>query len=513
MPASPLPNVKVKFWNRTGQPLAGGKVYTYVAGSVNTSKTTWKDYNKVTANSNPVILDAYGEADIWLDGNYKINLTDSADVNQWSAPIDNVSSISQLNTVLTSTGSSNAYVLTPSPAITSYTGGIFTFIPNFTNTGPATINISGLGAIALKKYGSNALVSGDVVSGTIVTIYYDGTNFQVANPAIFPSGSAALPSVAVGNATTGLYSSSANVLNIATNGVSRASIGSTGDWTIGSAGVNGLRYFDIVNRDVTSGSSGVITRLITKNVAGSGDAVSEIVKYKNGNWLFNNSETDTAASYLYTMGCFAGVNFLSYQYANSGTVDHRVAGVTSVNGENCVASTMYGKDSAGNLQAYAKYSAKIVDNTNGLEDGSIVLQASKAGTLTDTLEAGFNSSGQNVFKIQGTDIWTSGEKVIAQCRFNASSGTPTIVDSYNVSSITDNGVGDFTINLTTGIATATKMHAQISVGLQNFMPQGFISTITTSSVRVLTRIWTSGTAEAQADLVNDVFVTIYGKVY
>lgn len=180
MPTSPLPNIKVRFWNRAGTaPLAGGKVYTYVAGSINTNKTSWKDANKAAVNTNPIILDAYGEADIWLDGLYKINLTDSADVNQWAAPIDNVASLSTDNIIYTTTGTPNAYILTPNPAIISYTDSTFTLITNFTNTGPATINISGLGAQTLTKDGAVALESGDMVSGGVYTITYDGSNFQV----------------------------------------------------------------------------------------------------------------------------------------------------------------------------------------------------------------------------------------------------------------------------------------------------------------------------------------------
>lgn len=181
MTSSPIPNAKAKFWNRAGQPLAGGKLYTYVAGSVNTNKATYKDYNNTMTNTNPVILDAYGEADIWLDGIYKLNLTDSNDVAQWSVPIDNVSSINTTNTTYTTTGSGNAYILTPSPAITSYVGSSFTIIPNFTNTAPATININGLGVVNLTKNGSTALVANDLISGQFYTIAFDGINFQVTN--------------------------------------------------------------------------------------------------------------------------------------------------------------------------------------------------------------------------------------------------------------------------------------------------------------------------------------------
>ena len=42
----------------------------------------------------------------------------------------------------------------------------------------------------------------------------------------------------------------------------------------------------------------------------------------------------------------------------------------------------------------------------------------------------------------------------AWVRFNVSGGAPSIVASYNVTSITDNGVGDFTVNFTTAFSSA-----------------------------------------------------------
>lgn len=50
---------------------AGYKVFTYIAGT-STKKTTWTDQTKAVVNTNPIILDSQGMADIWLDGSYKI---------------------------------------------------------------------------------------------------------------------------------------------------------------------------------------------------------------------------------------------------------------------------------------------------------------------------------------------------------------------------------------------------------------------------------------------------------
>jgi len=54
-----------------GTPNAGGKVYTYQAGTT-TLVTTYNDPGLRTANTNPISLDAEGQADIWLSGPYKL---------------------------------------------------------------------------------------------------------------------------------------------------------------------------------------------------------------------------------------------------------------------------------------------------------------------------------------------------------------------------------------------------------------------------------------------------------
>ena len=76
---TPIPFVKARFFDRCGKPLAGGKVYTYEANTT-TDKTTYKDPYGLTPNTNPIILDAAGEADIYLDGTYRIRITDRNDV-------------------------------------------------------------------------------------------------------------------------------------------------------------------------------------------------------------------------------------------------------------------------------------------------------------------------------------------------------------------------------------------------------------------------------------------------
>lgn len=80
----------------------------------------------------------------------------------------------------TSGGAADAQTLTPSPAITSYsTGYRFAFKAGFTNTGACTINVSGLGAKSLVSQGGAALIAGQIITGNVYMIAYDGTNFYV----------------------------------------------------------------------------------------------------------------------------------------------------------------------------------------------------------------------------------------------------------------------------------------------------------------------------------------------
>lgn len=74
-----LPNPKSQWFNSSGAPLSGGKIYTYEPGT-STAKNTYSDHLGATANANPVILDSRGEATIYWDGSYKVIVKDSADV-------------------------------------------------------------------------------------------------------------------------------------------------------------------------------------------------------------------------------------------------------------------------------------------------------------------------------------------------------------------------------------------------------------------------------------------------
>jgi hypothetical protein len=75
--ASLTPSPKMQFFTANGTPLVGGRLYTYAAGTT-TPLATYTDSTGTSANTNPIILDSRGEANVWL-GNllYKFTLNDS----------------------------------------------------------------------------------------------------------------------------------------------------------------------------------------------------------------------------------------------------------------------------------------------------------------------------------------------------------------------------------------------------------------------------------------------------
>lgn len=83
--ASLSPTPKLQFFGTDGLPLVGGKLYTYAAGTT-TPLASYTDHTGNTANTNPVILDSNGEADVWLPEttSYKYVLKDADDVTLYT---------------------------------------------------------------------------------------------------------------------------------------------------------------------------------------------------------------------------------------------------------------------------------------------------------------------------------------------------------------------------------------------------------------------------------------------
>ena len=157
--------------NTTGQPVVTGTTITSTAFNALTadlatglSTCMTKDGQTTpTANipmgSNKITGMADGTA-----------ATDAANLSQAQSTATKLLTVSGTDTI-TASGS---------PTVTAYaTGAMYYFTPAATNTGAATINIDSLGAKSITKNGTTALAAGDLTSGKVAVVVYDGTRFQL----------------------------------------------------------------------------------------------------------------------------------------------------------------------------------------------------------------------------------------------------------------------------------------------------------------------------------------------
>lgn len=133
---SPVPFLKPHWTNRSGQPCAGCLLNSYIAGTT-TPQQTFSDALGINPNTNPVVLDAFGEAFVFLLANsYKLTLTTPSGVLMWTA--DNVTSSN-----LSLLASNNVWTGTNTFQATTTFNGHVNFNVGFVSLGPNTIGGGG----------------------------------------------------------------------------------------------------------------------------------------------------------------------------------------------------------------------------------------------------------------------------------------------------------------------------------------------------------------------------------
>ena len=131
---SPIGGAGWQFFDSNGNPLTGGKLYTYAAGTT-TPQTSYTTTAGNVAHTNPIVLDAAGRVpsggEIWLSSaQYKFVLTSSADV--LIATYDNILGIGvnlQTPQNFTGTGAQTNFTLSSAPdgenATSIYINGVY----------------------------------------------------------------------------------------------------------------------------------------------------------------------------------------------------------------------------------------------------------------------------------------------------------------------------------------------------------------------------------------------------
>lgn len=178
---SPIFGAGHQFFDNQGVILAGGKIWTYLAGTT-TLQGTWTDSTQVTSNANPIILDSTGRTttEIWLQAStlYKYIVTDSDD-NQIGIAWDNIAGLNDITSSVT-VSEWSATSLTP-----TYISATSFSVPG-NNTATFTVN---------------RRIQAVVSAGTIYGYVYSSTFSTVTTVVIVPDSTSldsGLSSVSVG---------------------------------------------------------------------------------------------------------------------------------------------------------------------------------------------------------------------------------------------------------------------------------------------------------------------------
>ena len=152
----------------------------------------------------------------------------------------------------TTTGSANTYVLTPSPALSTYTKGLrITLFVNVANTGSSTLNINGLGVKTLKKNDGSTYGAGELKINTPYTFVYNGTDFLADSTGGREVGEATLEYVDFYTDVSAAYHLTGLQLSVARSALASTTVG---DYALIGGGYDGNMNVDFSVVDAFNGS-------------------------------------------------------------------------------------------------------------------------------------------------------------------------------------------------------------------------------------------------------------------
>ena len=328
-----------------------------------------------------------------------------------------------------------------------------------------------LGTLALPSYSfvgdtntglySSAADSMSLVTNGVARLTINNSGTTLASGVLSaPTGSAAAPSYTfTGDTNTGIYRSAADTINIATNGVSRFQIDSTGAVTIpGSLTVNGV----FTASGGLGGDGSAITNINASNITSgtlSDARLSTNVALLNGNQTFTGANTFTNAANSFT-GSGAGLTSLNASNVTSGTLaDARLSSNVAL--LNRASQTFTGNNTFTGMTSFGSavlvagagqnvlYGVADVTSTGNL----LLLQTESAGVYTDRFRVSATGA------VTAASFAGSGAGLTSLNASNLASGT---VPSARIS-------GTYSNNLTFSGQTTFGSAATVVAGGQNLI--------------------------------------------
>jgi hypothetical protein len=418
-----------QFFDDNGSPLVGGKLYSYAAGTT-TLLTTYTTSAGTVANTNPIILNAGGRTpnEIWQATGILLKFVLYNSDNELIGSYDGIPSINDpfgINSQLSSVAGTNSITATATPTLTAYaTGAIYSFIAANTNSGAATLSIDGLTATSITKNGSVALSAGDIQSGKMMLVEYDGTTFQLVNNIVYGGSitngtivSLTAP-LGVSNGGTGASTLTANNVLLG-NGVAALQTvapGASGSVLVsnGTTWVSGVPFTPSAVGQVpfsTDGATYTATQKITQGTVQASTSGTSIDFTGIPSWvkritvMFNGVSTNGSSSIIIQLGISSGPETTSYSSTGTRTSGGVIATNAFTTGfaiDNFAASSYvrYGSATISLFQA----SSNAWTYTSLMSDQTVPIQGMGAGykALAATLDR------VRITTVGGTDTFDAG---------------------------------------------------------------------------------------------------------
>jgi hypothetical protein len=458
-----------------GAPLSGGKIYTYLAGS-STFATTYCDNLGVTQQANPIILNSLGlpSSPIWFLGGVSVKfvILDSLDV-----PIRTIDYISGVNDTSTTT-TVNEWVasgLTP-----TYVNGT-TFSVAGDQRGVFQVGRRVLTANTAGSIYSTIATSTFSVSTTTVTLTNDSgsldSGLSAVSYGLISVTNTSLPAISTSGVIT--FGGPTVTLTVASGSGSyavRTAAGSEAAYVLATASTS--RWTITKNTGAETGSNVGSDFTINRfNDAGSFINTPVYITRSTGAITFagavNTFPNATGTGTVSFSSLGAGQQTQVQIQSNGGTRWQFLKDSDAESGSNA-GSTLY-------LQAYSDAGGFVAN---------VFSVARATGVLTFTSTPVIPSSSA-VFNTQTGSAPSYALRTWV--RFNgATTGTNAPISGGNVSTVTRNGTGDYTINFTTALPDAnyafvgTCSRNVASETAANALSGQLTANQTTTSLRVLT---------------------------